>query len=64
VVEAAATAENNWAFDYLPKLDKQYDMLQVFELMTQGKVNGYIAQGFNPWRLWPTATACAKVSRS
>jgi len=44
----AATAENNWAYDYLPKFDKQYDMLQVFELMNQGKVNGYIAQGFNP----------------
>ena len=44
----AATAENNWAYDYLPKLDKQYDMLQIFELMNQGKVNGYIAQGFNP----------------
>ena len=44
----AATAENNWAFDYLPKLDKQYDMLQVFDLMNQGKINGYIAQGFNP----------------
>jgi len=24
----AATAENNWGFDYLPKLDKPYDMLQ------------------------------------
>lgn len=45
---AAATAENNWAFDYLPKLDKQYDMLQIFQLMHEGKVNGYIAQGFNP----------------
>jgi len=44
----AATAENNWAYDYLPKLDRLYDMLQVFELMEQGKVNGYIAQGFNP----------------
>lgn len=44
----AATAENHWAFDYLPKLDKQYDMLQVFQLMNEGKVNGYIAQGFNP----------------
>ncbi|SFC49164.1 formate dehydrogenase (quinone-dependent) catalytic subunit [Collimonas sp. OK412] len=44
----AAKADNNWAFDYLPKLDKPYDMLQVFELMKQGKVNGYIAQGFNP----------------
>jgi formate dehydrogenase major subunit len=44
----AATAANNWGFDYLPKLDKSYDMLQVYELMDQGKVNGYIAQGFNP----------------
>jgi len=44
----AATAQNDWAFDYLPKLDKLYDMLQVYELMNQGKINGYIAQGFNP----------------
>ncbi|SAL55401.1 formate dehydrogenase subunit alpha [Caballeronia humi] len=43
-----ATAENNFGFDFLPKLDKSYDMLQVFELMAQGKMNGYIAQGFNP----------------
>jgi formate dehydrogenase major subunit len=44
----AATAQNNWAYDYLPKLDKLYDMLQVYELMYQGKINGYLAQGFNP----------------
>jgi len=44
----AATAENHWAFDYLPKLDKLYDMLQSFELMNQGKMTGYICQGFNP----------------
>ena len=44
----AATAENNFAFDYLPKLDKLYDMLQVYDLMDQGMVNGYVAQGFNP----------------
>ena len=31
----AATAENRWAFDYLPKLDKPYDLLQVVELMNQ-----------------------------
>lgn len=43
-----ATAENQWGYDFLPKFDKQYDMLQIFELMNQGKVNGYIAQGFNP----------------
>jgi formate dehydrogenase major subunit len=44
----AATAENHWGYDYLPKLDKLYDMLQAFELMHQGKINGYICQGFNP----------------
>ena len=44
----AATEENNWGYDYLPKLDKPYDMLQVYELMQQGKMNGYICQGFNP----------------
>ena len=43
----AATPENNWAYDYLPKLDKPYDLLQAIELMHQGKMNGYIAQGFN-----------------
>jgi len=44
----AATAENHWGYDYLPKLDKLYDMLQTFELMYQGKMTGYICQGFNP----------------
>jgi formate dehydrogenase major subunit len=43
----AATEDNNWAYDYLPKLDKPYDLLQAIELMTQGKMNGYICQGFN-----------------
>jgi len=44
----AATKENNWCFDWLPKLDKVYDVLQVFELMHLGKMNGYFCQGFNP----------------
>ena len=50
---AAATAENDWAFHYLPKLDKVYDVLQAFELMNQGKLNGYICQGFNPVGSFP-----------
>ena len=49
----AATAENNWAFDWLPKWDKLYDVLQVFELMNQGKINGYFCQGFNPVASFP-----------
>jgi formate dehydrogenase major subunit len=49
----AATKENDWAFHYLPKLDKVYDVLQAFELMNQGKLNGYICQGFNPVASFP-----------
>jgi formate dehydrogenase major subunit len=60
-----ATAENNWAYDYLPKLDKLYDMLQVYELMYDGKMNGYLAQGFNPLAAAPNKgklnTAFAKL---
>jgi len=44
----AATRENDWGYDWLPKLDKLYDVLAVFDLMHQGKVNGYVCQGFNP----------------
>jgi formate dehydrogenase major subunit len=49
----AATKENDWAYHYLPKWDKGYDVLQAFELMHQGKVNGYICQGFNPVGSFP-----------
>jgi formate dehydrogenase major subunit len=49
----AATAENQWAYDYLPKWDKLYDVLQAFEMMSQGKINGYICQGFNPLGSFP-----------
>ncbi len=44
----AATKENDFAYDLLPKNDKVYDILQVFQLMWLGKVNGYFCQGFNP----------------
>ena len=49
----AATKDNNWCYDWLPKLDKQHDVLQVFEDMSQGKINGYICQGFNPIAAFP-----------
>jgi formate dehydrogenase major subunit len=50
----AATAENDWAFAYIPKLDvPYYDVLQTFELMHQGKINGYFCQGFNPLLAFP-----------
>jgi formate dehydrogenase major subunit len=44
----AATAENSFAYDWLPKLDVSgYDILRTFQLMHEGKVNGYFCQGFN-----------------
>ncbi len=50
----AATAENNFAYDYLPKLDvPAYDVLRAFDLMHQGKMNGYFCQGFNPLMSFP-----------
>src|SRR5258706_9774124 len=49
----AATKDNDWAYDYLPKYDRGYDVLVAFELMNQGKMNGYICQGFNPVGSFP-----------
>jgi len=50
----AATADNDFAYDYLPKLDNAgYDLLRMFDLMNQGKVNGYFCQGFNPLQSAP-----------
>ncbi|WP_409311020.1 formate dehydrogenase-N subunit alpha [Pectobacterium sp. B1J-3] len=43
-----AQKENNWGFDWLPKWDQSYDALNYTQRMIDGKVNGYIAQGFNP----------------
>jgi formate dehydrogenase-N alpha subunit len=44
----AATAENDYAYDWIPKRDGGYDILHMFELMHQGKMNGFLVQGFNP----------------
>jgi formate dehydrogenase major subunit len=50
----AATADNSFAYDYLPKLDVPgYDVLRAFELMFQGKMNGYVCQGFNALLSFP-----------
>ncbi len=50
----AATPENNWAYDWLPKLDvPTYDILRGFELANEGKITGYIIQGFNPLMTFP-----------
>lgn len=62
----AATAENSFAYDWLPKLDvPSYDVLRAFELMHEGKMNGYFCQGFNPLLSFPNrkkiTTALSKL---
>ncbi len=58
----AAKAENDWAYDWLPKLDVDgYDILRAFEMMDKGQMNGYICQGFNPQQAFPDR---GKIRRS
>jgi len=50
----AARADNDWAYDWLPKLDvPQYDIIRAFDMMANGRMNGYICQGFNPMQAFP-----------
>ncbi len=58
----AATAENDWAYHYLPKLDvPAYDVLRIFEMMDQGRCNIYFCQGFNGLLAFPDR---GKVTRA
>ncbi|MEN9476164.1 MAG: formate dehydrogenase-N subunit alpha [Pseudomonadota bacterium] len=44
----AATKENGFAYDFMPKLAGASDVLSIFDQMYQGKVHGFLCQGFNP----------------
>jgi formate dehydrogenase major subunit len=54
VYGGAAQPDNDWAYDWLPKLDiPLYDIIKAFEMMVNGEMNGYICQGFNPLQAFP-----------
>lgn len=61
----AATKDNDFAYDWLPKRDGAYDVLAMFERMFQNKMNGLFCQGFNPLAAVPNkkkmGTALAKL---
>ncbi len=61
----AVNEDNNWGYDWLPKLDVPlYDVLKFFDMMYEGKVNGYFCQGFNPIGSFPNkAKISAALSR-
>ncbi len=53
----AASADNDYRYGWIPKLDiPMYDVIQAFEMMAQGKMNGYVCQGFNPLLSFPNRT--------
>ncbi len=49
----AATKENNWAFDYLPKVDRNYSWTEIWNSMYEGHVKGLFAFGMNGVMIGP-----------
>jgi formate dehydrogenase major subunit len=49
----AAKAENDWAFDYLPKIDRNYSWTNIWDNMYRGKVKGMLAFGMNGVAIGP-----------
>jgi len=49
----AATAENQFGYDFLPKWDKKYDVISQVNMMVEGQFNGLLVQGFNALASFP-----------
>jgi formate dehydrogenase major subunit len=49
----AATQENDWAFHYLPKVDRNYSWIQIWDSMYRGSVKGMFAFGMNGVAIGP-----------
>jgi formate dehydrogenase major subunit len=49
----AATKQNGWAFDYLPKVDRNFSWVQLWDNMYNGIVKGMFAFGMNGVAIGP-----------
>jgi formate dehydrogenase major subunit len=49
----AATKENDFAFNYLPKIDRNYSWVNIWNDMYEGKVKGIFAFGMNGVMIGP-----------
>ena len=49
----AATKDNDWAFNYLPKIDRNYSWVNIWNDMYEGKVKGIFAFGMNGVMIGP-----------
>ena len=50
---AAATKENDFGFNYLPKIDRNYSWVNIWNDMYEGKVKGIFAFGMNGVMIGP-----------
>jgi formate dehydrogenase major subunit len=51
----AATKQNDWAFAYLPKVDREYSWVHIWDDMYRGKVKGLLAFGMNGVAIGPNS---------
>src|SRR5438876_205739 len=49
----AAKKENDWAFHYLPKIDRKYSWVELWDDMYNGKIKGIFAVGMNGVQIGP-----------
>ena len=49
----AATKKNDWAYDYLPKVDRNYSWVQMWDNMYNGLIKGFFAFGMNGVAIGP-----------
>jgi formate dehydrogenase major subunit len=49
----AAKKENDWAFHYLPKIDRDYSWVEIWDNMYNGRVKGMLAFGMNGVAIGP-----------
>jgi formate dehydrogenase major subunit len=52
---AVSTKENHWAFDYLPKVDREYSWTHIWDDMYKEKIKGLIAFGMNAVAIGPNS---------
>jgi formate dehydrogenase major subunit len=51
----AAKKENDWAYHYLPKIDRKYSWTEMWDFMYHGKVRGLFAFGMNGVAIGPNS---------
>lgn len=51
----AATAANDWAYDFLPKVDRNYSWVNLWDNMFEGRIKGMFAFGMNGVAIGPNS---------